>query len=219
MASARTALIIGGGIGGLSAALALRRAGYWGQLLLVMTGVGLTLAGVTIAAIGATTVFVPEDLGFMQTTREMLSAINSRIIPLIPHDRASFSGALLADGLAVLLTALWGYRRGARWIWWMLLGAGIPGFAAGLGTHVSVGYLDIWHLAPALAALVIYVLGLCLTYPHLCAPLPEIDDVRQPGSHLPLQLPQSDTTLAPASPTHEADPPGSDRSAAPEHRA
>jgi hypothetical protein len=32
----------------------------------------------------------------------------------------------------------------------------VPGFVAALGTHVAVGYTDVWHLAPALAGLVLY---------------------------------------------------------------
>jgi hypothetical protein len=39
------------------------------------------------------------------------------------------------------------------------------GFAAAVGVHVVVGYLDLFHLAPALAGLGIFVLGLLLSRP------------------------------------------------------
>ena len=37
---------------------------------------------------------------------------------------------LVSNGLGVLLPVLWGYRPGARWLWWMLLLSGMPGFVA-----------------------------------------------------------------------------------------
>jgi len=140
----------------------------WGQLCFVVIGFGLTAAGLVISLIGITRVFVPEDLAYLCATPEMLDAINTRLIPLIAHDRAGFGGALVSDGLAVLLISLWGIRRGARWIWWTLLLAGLPGFAAGIGIHYAVGYIDFWHLFPAFVALLFYLAGLVLTYPYLC---------------------------------------------------
>jgi dihydroorotate dehydrogenase len=142
-------------------------AALWGQSLFVGIGLGLVLAGATIAGIGTTNVFVPEDLAFLQTTRAALQATNPRLVALIAHDRAGFGGALVSDGLAVLLMSLWGIRRGARWVWWTLCLAGLPGFAGGLGIHMIVGYLDRWHLAPAFAAMIAYIVGLALLYPYL----------------------------------------------------
>jgi dihydroorotate dehydrogenase len=143
------------------------RLAQWGQLLLVGLGAGLVIAGATIALVGVTTVFVPEDLAYLQTTAAALEAANARLLPLIAHDRAGFGGALFSNGLAVLLIALWGVRRGARWVWWTILLGGIPGFLGALGVHFVIGYTDPWHLAPAVAALVVYLLGLALSYPYL----------------------------------------------------
>jgi dihydroorotate dehydrogenase len=140
----------------------------WGQLCFVIIGFGLTVAGLAISLIGITRVFVPEDLAYLCATPEMLRAINERLIPLIAHDRAGFGGALVSDGLAVLLISLWGFRLGARWIWWMLLFAGIPGFASGIGIHYAVGYTDFWHLFPAFVAFLFFLAGLVLSYPYLC---------------------------------------------------
>ena len=73
-----------------------------------------------------------------------------------------FGGALVSDGVAFLLTALWGIRRGARWIWWTLLLAGVPGFAAAVGIHLAVGYDNPVHLAPVGLALMLWTVGLAL---------------------------------------------------------
>jgi dihydroorotate dehydrogenase len=142
----------------------------WGQLCMVALGIGLAVAGLTIALVGITQIFVPEDLGFLRTTTATLRNANARILPLIAHDRAGFGGALVSDGLAVLLIALWGIRRGARWIWWTLLCAGLPGFVAAIGVHAATGYLDLWHLAPAFLAVTIFAAGLALLYPYLARP-------------------------------------------------
>jgi len=155
-------------------------AAQWGQLMFVIFGFGLTLAGLVISFIGVTDVFVPEDLEFLQTTPEALQAANPQLIPLIAHDRAGFGGALVSAGLGFLLTTLWGFRQGARWIWWTLLLAGIPGFVAGVGTHFEVGYTDLWHLSPAFLAFLLYAVGLILLFPYLCQQAP----VREPDARL-----------------------------------
>jgi hypothetical protein len=144
------------------------RRSLWGQLLLIIHGVALLGAGLAISAIGVTHVFVHEDLEFMQTGVEALLAANPRLVPLVAHDRATFGGMLLASGWVLLLPALWGYRRGSRWLWWCFLIAGLAAYAAALGVHFTVGYLSVKHLLPAFAGLALLVLGLILSYPFLC---------------------------------------------------
>jgi hypothetical protein len=115
-----------------------------------------------------TQTFVHEDLEFMNTTPEALESANARLIPLIAHDRATFGGMLLASGWVFLLPALWGFRAGTAWLWWTFLWAGLSAYAAAIGVHFAVGYLDVWHLAPAFVGLGIFVTGLALSYPYLC---------------------------------------------------
>ncbi len=140
-----------------------------GQFLFLAVAGGLLSGGVALAAIGVSVVFVPEDLAFMATTRDALDAASPRLVPLVAHDRAGLGGALVSNGLGVLLPVLWGYRPGARWLWWMLLASGAPGFVAALGTHLAVGYTDVWHLAPALTGLGLYVAALAASAPVLLA--------------------------------------------------
>jgi dihydroorotate dehydrogenase len=140
----------------------------WGQLLLIIHGFGLLAAGVGISAIGVTSVFVHEDLEFMQTTAEALRAANPRLVPLIAHDRATFGGMLLAAGWAFVLPALWGYRNGSAWLWWTFLLAGLAAYLAALGVHFAVGYTDLGHLLPAFGGLALFLFGLALSYPFLC---------------------------------------------------
>ncbi len=146
---------------------AIWRAGLIGQFFFVATGIGLILAGMTIAGLGAIAVFVPQDLEFMQTTRETLQAANSKLIALIAHDRSGFGGALWSTGVAVLTSSLWGFERGRSWVWWMLLLAGSIGFVFTLGIHFWVGYSSFVHLLPAYIGFCFFSLGLVLSKPFL----------------------------------------------------
>lgn len=144
------------------------RLSLWGQLLLVVHGFALLAAGAVISIIGVTQVFVHEDLEFMRTTADALRAANPRLVPLIAHDRATLGGMLLAGGWVFLMPALWGFRRGAAWLWWTLLLAGIAAYAAALAVHYTVGYVSLLHLLPALGGLILLLLGLGLSYAFLC---------------------------------------------------
>jgi dihydroorotate dehydrogenase len=148
------------------------RLGLWGQLLFVAIGFGFFVGGVTIALVGVTFLFVSSDLTFMHTTRDTLAGVNPRLIPLLAHDRASFGGTLVAVGITWMLGGMWGFRRGARWLWWTFLASGTPGFLTAIGIHLVVGYMDFAHLAPVYLAMALFALALALSYPYLCDTTP-----------------------------------------------
>ncbi len=139
------------------------RAAQWGQLLYVVHGAAVIVAGLVISSFGVTSVFVQDDLDFMRTTAEALAGANSRLIPLIAHDRASFGGMLISCGVATLLTSLWGFRRGSAWVWWSLTLAGMIAYSAAIAVHLSVGYTSFRHLLPAYGGLAAIVIGSGLT--------------------------------------------------------
>ena len=169
------------------------RLGLWGQLLHVAQAIAFLTAGTTIAVVGVTSVFVPEDLEFLQTTAESLRSVSPRLVPLIAHDRASFGGMIVASGLCFLGVALWGFRRGERWVWWTLLLAGIPGYAFAIGVHFVVGYENLWHLTPAFAGLAVFVVAQVLSYPYLAAPDPALlDEWRERAGRRDLPTPPSE---------------------------
>lgn len=134
-----------------------------GQLLFVLIGFGLILAGTTIGCVGISSVFVKEDLAFMQTTAAQIRAISEKLVPVIAHDRAGFGGGLAANGLLVLMVALYGFKPRSRLVWWMLLIAGLSGFVPVLAIHWMVGYTDLWHLAPVYLASIWFLCGLVLS--------------------------------------------------------
>ena len=141
-----------------------RRAGILGQCLVVLACLGMIAGGLTILAIGATVVFVPEDLAYMRADVAMLCAIDAGLVPLIAHDRAGFGGGLVATGIAAFGVAVCGRPTAGRWA--VLASAGAVGFGAALGIHVLVGYLDLVHLGPAVLGAVVLAIGLGLSGPR-----------------------------------------------------
>jgi hypothetical protein len=146
--------------------------GLAGQLLFAGLGFGLVVSGIVIASVGVTRVFVFSDLAFLQTSAGALSQANAHLLPLIAHDRAGFGGALASDGVAVLLLALWGFRRGEAWVWWTLLTAGLLGFGGGLLAHLAVGYLEFGHLLPLFVSGIVFLVALLLSFDYLVLPSP-----------------------------------------------
>jgi dihydroorotate dehydrogenase len=144
----------------------------WGQLIFILHGAVLIVVGCVIAMVGISSVFVREDLEFMQTSAEHLFGAHPQLVPLIAHDRATFGGMLLAIGVCMMLSALWGFRRGHGWLWWALITAGTTAYVSTILIHWQVGYTSPHHLFPAYAGLAMLALGGALSYSHLCGATP-----------------------------------------------
>jgi hypothetical protein len=129
-----------------------------GRALLLLSSVGIGLAGLTIMTVGMTTVFVPQDLEFIGMTRDGIGAINPQLIPLIAHDRAGFGGALVS--FAVAMFACLRYGRASPALWQALAIAGLAGFGTAVGVHPAIGYLSFTHLGPAVVGLFTFATGL-----------------------------------------------------------
>ena len=136
------------------------------RLLLLVTAAGLTAAGFTISFVGATRVFVPQDFDYMGLNAAELRAINSRLIPVIAHDRAGFGGGLFACGVAWLFCVRCG--RSSRHLWWVLCASGVIGFTAAIGVHLVVGYINVVHLGPAILGALIFVVGIAHSFKPMC---------------------------------------------------
>jgi hypothetical protein len=136
---------------------------WTGRALLVLTGAGIALAGLTIVSIGSLVVFVPQDLTYLGLGRSALDAMDPRLVPLIAHDRAGFGGGLATTGLTVMACVWCG--RPSRSRWEALAIAGAAGFGAAIGVHEVIGYLDLTHIGPAILGASVFALGMGLTWP------------------------------------------------------
>ncbi len=142
--------------------------GQWGQLGFIVHGGVVLVAGVVISIIGMTKVFVPEDLAYLGLCAADLTAVPG-LVPLVAHDRGTFGGMLMVAGLTMLLAALWGFRRGAGWLWWTFIASGTVGYAVAIAVHHAVDYVDGWHLAPAYGGLALLWLAAAASRGFLCA--------------------------------------------------
>ena len=131
-----------------------------GRALLLLSGIGITAAGLTIMTVGMTRVFVPQDLEFIGMTRDAIAGINARLVPLIAHDRAGFGGALVSFGVALFACSR--YARGSTSLWQALAIAGAAGFSTSIGVHPAIGYLSVTHLGPAILGGAVFAAGLVL---------------------------------------------------------
>jgi hypothetical protein len=136
---------------------------WFGRGLLLLGAFGIAVAGMTIATVGSVVVFVPQDLEYIGLTAAELRAIDSRLVPLIAHDRAGFGGGLATTGVTVLIT-VW-FARPSRSLWEALLLAGVAGFGAAIGVHGLVGYLDLSHVGPAVLGAWVFAAGIMLVRP------------------------------------------------------
>jgi hypothetical protein len=138
------------------------RAGF-GRCCLLLAGLGMAGAGSVIMLVGMTVVFVPEDVVYLGLSTAQLNAINSRLVPLIAHDRAGFGGGLVSCGLTVLLI-VWKARLSID-LWQALLFAGVVGFGCAIGVHYPIGYVVASHLIPAWIGAAVYLIGMFCALP------------------------------------------------------
>jgi hypothetical protein len=132
-----------------------------GRLCLLLAATGMIGAGFTIQTVGMTEVFVTTDLSYIGLDRTQLESINSRLIPLIAHDRAGFGGGVATAGL-LLFACVWSATPSPS-LWQGMLIGGIAGWGAGIGIHPIIGYTDAGHLAPAVVGATLFFSGLALT--------------------------------------------------------
>jgi len=138
-----------------------------GNFLLLFTSAGLFLGGAVIMIVGMTSVFVPQDLEYMQINVCGLEEINRKLIPIIAHDRASFGGGLATIGIMFFFSI---YCSPSNKALWQILAVSISiGFYAAIGVHFLIGYLNFSHIAPAYFGLIAFYAGLFLSYENMCS--------------------------------------------------
>jgi hypothetical protein len=129
-----------------------------GRLLLALVALGLVCGGVTIMIVGMTSVFVPQDLTFMELTREQIRGMSPRLVPVIAHDRSGFGGGLFSMGVILALMAR--HAPITRSFVQIVTLMGVAGFGATLGVHFAIGYTDVTHLAPAYVGCALFLAAL-----------------------------------------------------------
>ncbi len=133
-----------------------------GNLCLLFTAFGLFTGGITIMIVGMTSVFVPQDLDYIQIPVCGLVRINTRLVPLIAHDRTSFGSGLATIGVMYFFM-VWCSKPGKA-LWQISLLAISIGFCSAIGVHFLINYLNFWHILPAYTGFLIFLTGIYLTH-------------------------------------------------------
>ena len=136
-----------------------------GYSLLLFTGLSLFLGGIIIMLVGMTTVFVPQDLGYMKINICGLETISQKLIPVIAHDRASFGGGLATIG--VMFSSIVWCSKATRILWETIALSITIGFSSAIVIHFIIGYLNFSHLVPAYFGLSIFLIGLYLSHENM----------------------------------------------------
>jgi hypothetical protein len=112
--------------------------------------------------VGMTTVFVPQDLEFMEVAAADLWSDNPGLVPLIAHDRAGFGGGVCCCGLTMFFCIH--CSPPSRSLWQALAITGVAGFGTAIGVHFPIGYTTFSHLAPAYFGAIVFAVGMLLTF-------------------------------------------------------
>lgn len=132
----------------------------WSWELLALSGALLVAGGIAALVIAATRGLLPQDLVFLQMSREQLCALQGcRVLHFMVHDRVAFGGSVIATGLVYLWLAARPLAQGEAWAWWALAISGTAGFLSFLA-YLGFGYLDLWHGRATVLLLPVFVAGL-----------------------------------------------------------
>ena len=133
-----------------------------GKSFLLFSALGMLTAGLTIMTVGMTTIFVPQDLEYMNITVCGVDEINKNLKPLIAHDRAAFGGGLATIGLLYFFIIR---KSDATVNLWQIIALSMTvGFSTAIGVHFFIWYISWTHLLPAYFGAATSFIGLVLTY-------------------------------------------------------
>ena len=127
---------------------------FWTTLM----GAGMMIGGVLALAIAATKVVLPYDEAYLGISVTQLTAINSRLLAFMAHDRVTLAGSMVAIGLLYVVLSLFGIRRGLHWARQAVLVSAFTGFAS-FFLFLGFGYLDTFHAFVTAALLQLLLLG------------------------------------------------------------
>jgi hypothetical protein len=130
------------------------------RLIIAALGAGIGLAGFSILMIASTVLFVPQDMTFLDTDLDGVSAVSNQLAPLMAHDRAAYGGSMVALAVLFAATALRGIgpveKGGKR----ALLIAGLAFYGSTMAIHFAIGYTNFVHLLPVYGGLACLLISL-----------------------------------------------------------
>jgi hypothetical protein len=128
---------------------------------------GYLLGGIFICFIGASSVLVPQDVGYLNLSS---SALDPKLLNFIAHDRISFGATMLAIGAAVLGSIWCGTRPGTPRLLLLFAAVCLIELITAVGVHFLIGYIDAVHLLPFIVKDLLFLIGGSYLYvPLFCS--------------------------------------------------
>lgn len=115
-----------------------------GWLGIALIGAGLIITGASAITVALTTVILPYDEQFLGVTRAAMKEFNPNLLPFMSHDRVTYAGAGMSNGILFAGLSAFGARMGQRWSYIaarISCAFGFLSFLLFLGYH----YLDPLH--------------------------------------------------------------------------
>ncbi len=115
-----------------------------GWVGIALVGAGLIVTGASAITVALTTVILPYDEKFLGITRAAMIQLNPHLLPFMSHDRVTYAGAGMSNGLLFAWLCCFGAREGQHWAYLaarVSCAFGFASFLLFLGFH----YLDPLH--------------------------------------------------------------------------
>ena len=136
-----------------------------GAGLMSLAGLGFIGYGIIFFVRNFTDSFLELGIGADQVAKgkDEIKAFDNDLYNYISHLHIAVSGFIAALGLAVLVLAWFGVRRGYTWAWVGAVAAPVLALAVALPAHYPWGFDTIGHLGLIYLATAIFVVGAALS--------------------------------------------------------
>jgi cytochrome bd-type quinol oxidase subunit 2 len=135
----------------------------WSARLIALAGVGLIGYAILFLIVNFTS-FIELGLGQAETgaTSDSVRAFSPQFHDYVSHLQVALSGFIAGTGIALVVLAMWGIQRGARWAFWGAVVTAVVAVGIALPLHYPYGLATIGHLGLIYLDLLIFAVGFVL---------------------------------------------------------
>ena len=135
----------------------------WSARLIALAGVGLIGYAILFLIVNFTS-FIELGLGQAETgaTNDSVLAFSPKFHDYVSHLQVALSGFIASTGVALIVLAMWGVQRGARWAFWGAAVTAVTAVAIAIPLHYPYGLATLGHLGLIYVDVLIFAVGFVL---------------------------------------------------------
>lgn len=135
----------------------------WSARLIALAGIGLIGYAILFLVVNFTS-FIELGLGQAElgATKDTVLAFSPKFYDYVSHLQVALSGFIAGVGIALVVLAMWGIRRGLRWAFWGAVVSAVVAVGVALPLHYPYGLATIGHLGLIYVDLLIFAVGFVL---------------------------------------------------------